>query len=279
MEAIQNFKVFDSTMFHLEDTERAYLEYIEKLEKLSPRERNAFIGVLEAQEMICTQTIENENSFLMQLYSSLQTEDPITYVQKMFSGTITLDQVDTLHSMLIVGTAADKEQNARYRNGEYEADYDKWVGFYRGTEKVVQYIPPDPKYVMGRIQSIIHFMNDSSDRSLLYNIFIKPLIFHCEFAALQPFGDGNTRTARMLQYGSIWKDTKLKYGKSFSRPIIYLSHRYKLYAKNYRQFIQNVVVESGPDAWNRWFEFNLNMMDEALYKFDHDIGKVLSRHY
>ncbi len=274
---MHNLKIFDNTLYHLEEVENTYIEYIKKLEQLPIPQYQAFLTTLESQELMSTQIMEKENSFLIRLYQSLQRENPIDYLCQMFLGEITLEQIDHLHTILIYGTDADKEENARYRNGDFLSDYEKWVGYYQYGNKVVQYIPPDPKEVIKYMENIVHFMNNSKERSLLYNTFIKSFIVHLELAALQPFGDGNTRTARLLQSGSIWKDSKELLNKNMNRPILYASCRYKLYAGTYRKNIQSIVVEKSNDAWNRWFEFNLNMFDEFFYKSNNDLDYLIKR--
>lgn len=274
---IHNIKIFDNTLFHLEEIENTYIKYMEKLKELPFLQYHAFVSALESQELINNQMMEQENSFLITLYKNIQNENPIDYLCHMFGSDVTLAQIDKLHSILVYGTEADKEQNVRFRNGDYASDYDKWVGYYHNGKQVIQYVPPNPGEVMKRMQDIVHFLNNSRERSLLYNIFIKSFIFHLEIAALQPFGDGNTRTARLLQSGSIWKESNRALNEKFERPILYASHRYKLYAGTYRKNIQSVVVDKSNEAWNRWFEFNLNMFDEVFYKMNNDLDYVLKR--
>lgn len=272
---ISNIKIFDNTLFHLEEIENTYINYMETFKQLSLKKQNAFLTTLETQEIVSTQSMEIQNSFLAQLYNNIQDENPIDYLCEMFKKDITLEQIDKLHSILICGTPADQEKNARFRNGDYASDYNKWVGYMENGNRVIQYIPPDPKEVMEQMKSIVYFINNNKERSLLFNIFIKSFIFHFEIAALQPFGDGNTRTARLLQSGNIWKETNQCLCQTLEKPILYASHRYKVYAGTYRNYIKQVVVEKDNEAWNRWFNFNLNMFDEVLYKYNNDIKYLL----
>lgn len=279
MKNIRNLKVYDSTMFHLDDVISMYNEYIEKINNMSDLQRKTFLRIIEDNELIDNQTVENENSFLVTFYSKLEKQHSLNYLKTMFSKKNTsVEEVNHLHSIMINGSSADEPQNHRYRDGSHPSDDQRWVGYYDSNNKpVVEYVPIPSNMVMQEMKSLIDYVNDLSDNSIFSNIFIKPMIIHAEMAVMQPFGDGNTRTARLLQYGDMWKLTNEQSSNHVLKPVLYLSDRYKIYRRDYRTYIKNIAVQKDDDAWNKWFDFNLNMIDEKLYKSLNDVDQIVRR--
>ena len=74
---IRNLKLFDSTLFHLEDTNAIYREYIDKLLQLDPKKLKYFLLTLKNREIINNQEAELEESFLLELFKLTQRKDSI----------------------------------------------------------------------------------------------------------------------------------------------------------------------------------------------------------
>ena len=45
----------------------------------------------------------------------------------------------------------------------------------------------------------------------------------------------------------------------------------------YRALLKNIAVEKDNDAWNKWFNYNLNMVDEQLYKITNDLDEYVRK--
>jgi len=265
---IRNIKIYDNSLFHMEEILEKYNVYIKKLMDLEPKKLKYFILNLKNREIINNQETESEESFLLELYKLSQRKDSIDTTMECFQdNNITKNDIKKIHRVVIKGSSDDREANYDFRS-----DNNKWVGYF-GTngEAKVQYYPPDHNEIDELLDIILSYLNENNDN--FDNIFIKPLIVHALIAYIQPFGNGNTRFARVLQHGKICKTTNQIYNTEFSKPIIYLSKNYLLTRSQYRGLIQNLAVEKTDEAWNKWFQYNLNMIDEQLFYLDKQIDQ------
>lgn len=269
IQSIKNLKVYDSTMLHLEDTQQAYRDYLQKLLEsgMSERQSLLFLETLKDRELINNQETEQENSFLIELHKLSHKVNSIDLLIKILSqGSIDEDNFIALHRLVIGGTSDDILENYNYRS-----DNNKWVGtFGPSREQKIDYMPPDFQEIPEKVQFILDYLKQDSE-CLFDNVFIKPFIAHAFIAYLQPFGNGNTRIARLIQYGAIFEETAKKWNVPLLKPAIYLSKNYLLTRGQYRGLIRDVSIQKGDEAWNRWFDYNLNMVDEQLYKINQDL--------
>lgn len=276
IKGVTNLKVYDNTLFHLEDIEKAYTTYLDKLLKsgLSPKTIGLLLQVLKNRELLNTQQAEQENSFLISIYQMSQRKNSIDTMVKYLHGKdrLTSKQFQELHKMTIEGTSDDIKENYPYRT-----DNEKWVGSY-GTNgsRNIDYMPPDYNDIPELADYILEFLSNDST-NLFDNVFIKPFAAHALIAYLQPFGNGNTRVARLLQHGYIWKESIEKYNLKLESPALFLSENYLMTRQYYRALLKNIAVEKDNDAWNKWFNYNLNMVDEQLYKITNDLDEYVRK--
>lgn len=276
IKGVTNLKVYDNTLFHLEDIEKAYTTYLDKLLKsgLSAKTIGLLLQVLKNRELLNTQQAEQENSFLISIYQMSQRKNSIDTMVKYLHGKdrLTSKQFQELHKMAIEGTSDDIKENYPYRT-----DNEKWVGSY-GTNgsRNIDYMPPDYNDIPELADYILEFLSNDST-NLFDNVFIKPFAAHALIAYLQPFGNGNTRVARLLQHGYIWKGSMEKYNLKLESPALFLSENYLMTRQYYRVLLKNIAVEKDNDAWNKWFIYNLNMVDEQLYKITNDLDEYVRK--
>ncbi len=260
---IRNIKIYDNTLFHIDDTVKAYGEYLNKLLELDPLKLKYFIQNLKNREIINNQEAELEQSFLLELFKLSQRKDSIDITMNLMQNDLTTTDIKKIHRVVIKGSSDDKEQNYEYRK-----DNNKWVGHFGTNGKArVDYLPPDFNEVIELMNVILEYLNEKENTNF-ENLFIKPLIAHALIAYLQPFGNGNTRLARILQYCKICTSTNEFYNTDFNKPVLYLSKNYLLTRAQYRGLIKDVAVQKDDFAWNKWFDYNLNMIDEQLYFVD-----------
>lgn len=260
----------DHTLFHLEDLYQSYETYIQKLLILDPKHLQYFLKTLRTREIIENQKVEGQNSFLIELYQSSHRANSIAEMIKILQtkSSISVKDFKHLHAIIIRGSEADREENYDYR-----ADDTRWVGsFDQYGKQSVDYFPPQHAEVINDIQFTLDYFNQKSN-DLFENIFLKPLIAHLLIAYIQPFGDGNTRTARLLQHGGIWRETNDHFRIDLSSPALYLSENYLLTRKQYRDTIKLVVTDPNIENWNKWFQYNLNMFDDQLFRLHHDLDR------
>lgn len=264
---IRNIKIYDNSMFHIESVLEKYNEYLLKLQQLDPNKLKYFIKHLKNREIINNQEAEMEESFMLELFKLSQRKDSIDITMKYFEDDhLTINEIKKIHRMVIKGSSDDIESNYDLRK-----DNNKWVGsFGINGLRNVDYIPPEYNEIEELLLEVLSFLNEKDNTNFI-NIFIKPLIVHAAIAYIQPFGNGNTRLSRVIQHCKICNSTNELFNTSFTHPTIYLSKNYLLTRGQYRGLIKNVSIEKDDDAWNKWFEYNLNMFDEQLYFLNNQI--------
>lgn len=265
---IRNIKIFNSSMFRFEDISLKYEDYLEKLSLLDPSKLKAFIMALKRREIVNNQETEMEESFFVELYQSTKKRDSIEVTMKhLDDGIITKEELIKIHRMVIKGSMDDVESNYVFRS-----DNNKWVGFTDSIgNRHVDYYPPDYAEVDELLDELLSYFNEKND--IIDNVFLKPLAFHAVLAYIQPFGNGNTRLARVLQHGKICELTNQKYNTTFKYPTLYLSKNYLLQRPSYRGLIKDISIQKDDEAWNSWFKFNLNMIDEQLFYLGNQLEK------
>lgn len=260
LSGINNIKIYDNTMFHLEDCMKEYQRYISLLEQFDMKELAFFLRTLRRNELINNQENENELALLMELESEMENVNSIEMMTNIINSKekITLDHVQKIHQRLLKGTIDDHARNYPYRTFPVRVS-----GIENGKE-VISYVPPEPEEIIPYMEYILNYLNDDKNIQM-ESVFLKPVIAHAYIAILQPFGNGNTRIARLLQYGKLFDLTNQYFGKDFPHPILYLSKNYLLTRGSYRSRFEQIAKFSNDESWNKWFEYNLNMIDEQLY--------------
>ena len=269
---IRNIKIYDNSLFHNQDTVKAYNEYINTLLELEPLKLKYFIQNLKNREIINNQETELEESFLLELFKLSQRKDSIDITMNLMNEKLTLIDIKKIHRVVIKGSSDDCEKNYDYRK-----DNNKWVGsFGTNGEARVDYFPPDYAEIMDLMDVILDYLNEKENTNF-ENLFIKPMVAHALIAYLQPFGNGNTRLSRVLQHCKICTNTNEVFKTDFNKPILYLSKNYLLTRGSYRGLIKNLAVNQDDDAWNKWFNYNLNMIDEQIYYVDKQLTQYMKQ--
>jgi len=265
---IDRIKLSTKVIDHLEYTLDDYKEYLDMLKHLDEKTLKYFLVTQKKQEIVNNQEAELQPSFLIALYQMHQRKDSIDIVMKHFEdGNITMSELKKLHRVVIKGTEDDIEANYDFRS-----DNNKWVGGFDGNgNRIIDYIPPDYNEIKPMLEKVLYYLNNDINDEVLDNLLIKPFVTHAIIAYIQPFGNGNTRLSRVLQHGKIWQMTKEQLDSDLALPALYLSKNYLQTRSQYRDLIRDVAINSD---WDRWINYNLNMIDEQLFYSKNNIQKL-----
>lgn len=272
LDQIKDIKISDNIKLHVDDSMEQYYNYIKLLENLSEKELKAFLRTLMKSELINNQEKENEPSLLMEFESELEKNTSIEMLANIINKkkNITLEDIIKIHKKLLLGTSDDQEKNYPYRY------YPTKVGRMEGNVEIISYIPPLPDEVILYMEQILEYYNNDSNIDSL-DVFLRPIIIHAYLVLLQPFGNGNSRLARLIQYGKIFELTNKFFQKDFKIPIMYLSKNYLISGRTYRGYIGRIAEFHNDDVWNKWFQYNLNMIDEQLYYLKNNLESYCRR--
>ena len=268
---IKNLKIYDSTLIRFKEVEKNYKYYLRLLDTLSKENLALFLEVIKQEEITYNQKMEGESNLLIEMDKLAYETNSISYLAKIINDKepFNLNNVKKLHHLVIRGTIDDKIKNYDYRKRNIK------VGKIVDGKEVISYIPPEHKDVIPLVVKVLNFLNED-DSKLFDNIFLKPLIAHVLLAIIQPFGNGNTRLARLIQYGKILDLTNQKYKTNFKLPTFYLSDSY-IRNKGYREKIGILANSMHNDNWNAWFKYNIISIEEQLFYLNSQIPKIKNK--
>lgn len=261
-------------MLHTLQDYRKYLESLKEIEKTSPQLVKNFFRLLKINELKASQQMESEDSFLVDIGlgpildgTEKSSIDIVTrYILRDKS--LNNERLEKIHRIILRGTSDDKEKNYKIRTGE-EDTYIYEIS--NGIERTL-YVAPKSEEVNLYLDYLYTFLDNNTNNEL--DVFLTPYLVHFYISALQPFNNGNTRLARLIQYGDIFKASRKLLDYNLKQPALFLSENYQLNCINYRRMIADIVLEPSDENFNRWINYNLNMTDEQLYRLGNDIKKI-----
>lgn len=277
LDRLRDYQADINTLEHLRDTLEEYKRYLDAIEKLSPPFKEAYLRLIAKNELVNNQEMEHEDEFLIQLGLEIDGEKKKNSISVMTDSILenkplSITKFKQLHRLLIRGTSDDIERNYDIR------DFETYVHeFVDGVEKV-SYIPPTPTEIRPYLRNIIKYLNES-DTTKEDTVLLNSILIHFYIAALQPFGNGNTRLSRLLEYGSIFKLTRDILHSEITSPALFASGRYLVSRKNYRDYISLLVNAPTDENFNRWLNYNLNMLDEQLTFNSFELQKIHRRRF
>ena len=219
---VADIRLTERTLDHLDYTFEEYQNYLKTINELDDNKMKLFLKTIKNREIVNNQETEMEESFMVELYNISRRKDSIDIVTQILEdGYITKEELKKLHRVVIKGSSDDIPSNYNYRE-----DNEKWVGSFDSTGgKIIDYMPPDYKDIDSLIKQTLNYLNKNIGDKNLDHTFIKPFIVHALIAYIQPFGNGNTRLARVLQHGKIWQMTNENTEFNMYMPTIYLSKK------------------------------------------------------
>lgn len=133
------------------------------------------------------------------------------------------------------------------------------------------------------------FMNDfikvykHHGTSLLYTSpFLISSLMHLLLVKIQPYMDGNKRTARLIHNLKFTESMNKIYGTKLKLCPLNLSQSILLNKITYINRFNDISLSLDDDnneAINMWFDFILNMVDEQIYFSSNQLEKIDSRYH
>ena len=264
-------KITDDNMEYLRETLDEYKKYLELIESLPDKIKQGFLETLKKNEIKHNQKSEYQNMFLLELYRTLEDSNSIDLgVETLENNTILLpSNLQILHDKIMEGTE-DEDNTKGYRTKNNIV-----VEGLKSGVRDVHFIPIKQEEIQEAMILICDFINAQATKE--EDIFIKPFTVHALIALVQAFPDGNTRLARLIHQLKIWDLTR-KYGISnINLPALYMSKSFFMMRGSYRENIRRIVVDKSNDAWNRWYRFSLNAVNEQINYGTENLKRIKGR--
>ena len=157
---------------------------------------------------------------------------------------LSLRLIREIHAKLLEGVRGTRRNPGEFRRSQ------NWIGPSGATLASAIYVPPPP-YEMGiALDNLEKFLHDKTFTPFL----IKVGIAHAQFETIHPFLDGNGRIGRLLITFLLCQENILK------RPLLYLSHYFRLHRDEYYDRLQ-AIRDTG--NWEGWLKFYLRGVSEV----------------
>lgn len=161
---------------------------------------------------------------------------------------VSLRLIKEIHVQLLAGVRGSDRTPGEPRRSQ------NWIGANGTMLAQARYVPPPPDEMnraLGHLETFIH------DRAPMPAL-VKVGLVHSQFETIHPFLDGNGRVGRLLITFLLCEKGVLK------RPLLYLSHYFKLHRQEYYDRLQAVRDEGDWEGWLRFFiEGVRSVADEA----------------
>jgi Fic family protein len=214
-----------------------------------------FVLMYVRKEAVLSSQIEGTQSSLNDLLEAeaqiSDTQRPgdvsevINYVRAMKHGLTRLTEIPIsvrlikeIHNVLMQGVRGKHAQPGDLRSSQ------NWIGPGGSTLNDAIYVPPPPHEVENMLSDLEKFIHSDNDIPIL----VKIGLIHAQFETIHPFLDGNGRIGRLLIAFFLCHEEILL------KPVLYLSHWFKLHRTRYYELLQNIRDKG---EWEEWLIFFL----------------------
>lgn len=220
-----------------------------------------FVFMYVRKEAVLSSQIEGTQASLMDVLEfeahavrtgrTKDVHEVVNYVAAMNHGLdrlkslpLSLRLIREIHAKLLEGVRGGDRNPGEFRRSQ------NWVGPNGSTLANAVFVPPSPHEVALALDSLEKFLHDESPMPFL----IKVGLAHAQFETIHPFVDGNGRVGRLLITFLLCQKEILK------RPLLYLSHYFKLNRSEYYDRLQAIRDEGD---WEGWLKFYLRGVFEV----------------
>lgn len=213
-----------------------------------------FVGMYVRREAVLSSQIEGTQSTLEDLLEKeLEPDegdplsdvlDLVNYVRAMNFG---LKRIQALPLSLRLIREIHREllrdgRGAAATPGEFRRSQN-WIGPVGAGLKQATFVPPAVHDMKDALGSFEEFLREDSP----YPTLIEVGLAHAQFETIHPFLDGNGRVGRLLNTFLLVHRGMLR------RPLLYLSHYFKLHRTEYYDRLMAVRLRGDWEGWMRFF--------------------------
>lgn len=254
---ISQIKLSDKVLYHMEATGQDFEDYIKLLGQFTDGDNcTVLYYLLDSANKELQKSAEVENN----LFRNVDLFNGDLFFERL---SINHERIKKIHKFVCEKSGVNDEVVA----GEYRKFCATIGAYYNGEYKVYSYTP-EPSDIKKFMDSFIEFYKTNSLKDIYNNPFLKAALAHLLIAKLQPFGDGNRRTARIIQNIAFTSGINKIYNTKLKLSPLNISQNISNNKYTYFDNISRVklsIKHDNSDAINRWFNFILNMYDEQLY--------------
>ena len=244
---------FDAELLNLLSTANVNLGRLDGVSSLVPNP-DLFVAMYVKQEALLSSQIEGSQCTLEEV---LQFEaDPrgtehlkdiaevVNYVHAMNYGLkrledfpLSLRLIREIHQKLLTGVRGNERDPGEFRRSQ------NWIGPNGCTLTNATFVPPPVHEMMTALDNFEKFLYQPETFPPLIHFGLA----HAQFETIHPFLDGNGRVGRLLI------TFLLCHRQILQRPMLYLSHFFKLHQQEYYDRLMAVRLDGNWEAWLKFF--------------------------
>ena len=171
-------------------------------------------------------------------------EEVINYInalnfglQRLNTLPLSLRLIREIHSLLLQGVRGANRQPGEFRTSQ------NWIGHHGGTIGTARFVPPSPTDMNTALNNLETFINTEKTIPIL----LKVGLVHAHFETIHPFLDGNGRVGRLLITFILCYEGILR------KPLLYLSHFFKVHRSEYYRHLQKIRDDGDWETWLKFF--------------------------
>lgn len=259
LEFVDKIKLSDDVLFHLTDVNEQFEQYLKLLGKYAEYDEFSilFYWLNNTQkELVSSGKVECSNF----LFTNEELLKGDLFFEKL---NITQKGIKDIHRFVC--------DHSKVNEGISVGEYRKrpvWRGNYLfdGTPNI-KWWGAEVSDIERFIKSYIEFYKYNSLKEIYSNPFLKAALAHILLLRIQPFGDGNSRTSRIIHNISFTSSINKIYGTKLKVSPLNISKNIYINKKLYRALINNVSFDLNRfdnDTINDWLDFILDMYEEEL---------------
>lgn len=260
LEFVDKIKLSNDVLFHLTDVNKQFEQYLKLLGEYAEYDEFSilFYWLNNTQKELVSSGKVECSKFLFTNEELLKGD---LFFEKL---NITPKGIKDIHRFVC--------EHSKVNNGVSVGEYRKqpvWRGNYLPDGKPnIKWWGVNPDDIEKFIKSYIDFYKYNSLKEIYSSPFLKAALAHILLLRIQPFGDGNSRTSRIIHNISFTSSINKIYGTKLKVSPLNISKNIYVNKKLYRMLINNISFDSNQfdnDTINDWLDFILDMYEEELY--------------
>jgi Fic family protein len=241
---------------------------------------NLFVYMYVRKEAVLSSQIEGTQSTLVDLLEYEAGAEPgapkqdvvevANYVSALNLGLdriehgsrVDLELILDLHRELLAGAPGGNRRPGAFRNEQV------WIGYKKCPIEEAEFVPPPPGDVVRLMGDLEAYANSTSRIPLL----TRAGLLHFQFETIHPFFDGNGRVGRMLITLFLTRE------KALRRPLLYLSHHFRMHREEYTARLQAVRDGGEVELWLKFFLEGVALVSLQATATAHSIAQLRETH-
>lgn len=258
---IEKIKISPIVLEHIKDTNENFYEYFKKLSKFDDKFVLYFLVSLARDEINNNQKVENHRI----------KEFDFSISNLFFDGPImSHNRLHNIHKFVM----QDEENNNNI--GAYR-DFPVRVSKIIDNKEEIYWYGVNHEDIKQFMDKFIEVYRSKNTSILDSDPFIKSSLMHLLLVKIQPYYDGNRRTARILHNIKFTEIINEMYDMDLRISPINISESIRLNILSYVKALNNTYFDlehNNNEIINYWFNLMLNLYDEQLYRNKHIIDNI-----